>query len=361
MERIALDLRDLLSTGLRDPTTGQVWKFVMIGIKGDQPFLQKIGMLKRSWNTTVKRGTQRAPPRGVCHYCLAGTNQYPAEDTAHDPVWLPTLGAQPPWDVTPPMLRILPTFHADPGSFLYCDIWHSLHLGVLKAYISSTLQITLEVIAAQNHEERYIIMSTHYQTWCRLKKVSCLVSKISAYLISYGDNPGAVGNWSKGALSTNLAKWLVDFLDDLPGDSQGMLCKSKEALRQLNAAMSFLYNAPLFLEKAECQYVYHRGMHWIQTYTSLARQCYSLRRPHLYPLMPKLHSVHHCFLSIRLQCERVGYAVNPISSSCQMDEDSIGRVARTTRRVSSRLMAQRTLQRHLVACWKVWRDAGLIR
>eukprot|EP00438_Fugacium_kawagutii_P022976 Skav222205 [mRNA] locus=scaffold3943:41172:42716:+ [translate_table: standard] len=361
MECIALELRDLLSTGLRDPTTGEIWRFVLIGIKGDQPFLQKIGMLKRSWNTAVKRGTQRAPPRGVCHYCLAGTNQFPAEDTAHDPVWLPTLGAQPPWDVTPPMLRILPHFYADPGSFLHCDLWHSLHLGVLKSFIASTLQISLEVIDAPNNDERYEIMTEHYHNFCRMNKTSSLIGKITGYLISHGDGPGAVGNWSKGALSTNLSKWLVVFLDELPDDAHKMLSKCKQALKQLNSAMSFLYNAPLFLEKPEGQYIYHHGMHWIQTYSMLARKCYSLKRPHLFPLMPKLHSVHHCFLAIRLQCERAGYGISPLASSCQMDEDCIGRVARTTRRVNARLMVRRTLERHLIACWKVWHDAGLLR
>ena len=81
MDLFADQLQDLLHTGVRDPVTGVVWKFAVIGIKGDMPYLQKVGCLKRSWNTSIKRGTQRTAPKGVCHLCLAGTTNFPAEDT----------------------------------------------------------------------------------------------------------------------------------------------------------------------------------------------------------------------------------------------------------------------------------------
>ena len=56
-----------------------------------------------------------------------------------------------------------------------------------------------------------------------------------------------------------------------------------------------------------------------------------------------------------------GFAMNPLTASCQMDEDVVGRVSRTSRRVNIRSTAPLTLQRHLMACWDVWHGAEVLR
>lgn len=361
MDKLAIDLLDLLETGITDRSTGDVWKFCIIGVKGDMPYLQKIGKLRRSWNTTVKRGQQRTEPRGVCHLCLAGTNQYPAEDTSSGAGWIATIGVQVPWDVEPGIIKYLPHDQSHPASFLQADLWHCIHLGIGKSFVSSAIQIALEVVPASNNDERFQWLSAHYHRWCRSVKRSSYVSKINAYLVSYGDGPGATGNWSKGSLTSNLARWLNQLLGDLPDDQHRFLSRCREAVRQLNAALSFLYNAPLFLEYTECKYVVDRGNFFLQCYTRLASECYRLGRPHLFPLFPKIHAVKHCWLTLDNQSNSHGYGLNPLTASCQMDEDTIGRVARVSRRVSIRVVVKRTLQRHLVACWNVWTKAGVLR
>ena len=361
MDLFAQEMKDLLENGITDAATGEVWRFVVVGVKGDMPYLQKIGKLKRSWNTTVKRGNARTAPRGVCHLCLAGTQDLPCEDTSDNACWIPTVGVQVPWDSMPGILRYLPHDRSHPGSFLQPDLWHCIHLGIGKAFLASTLQVALETVPASNNEERFQWLTNHYHQWCRSVKRSSYVAKITAYLVSYGDGPGATGNWSKGSLTTNLARWLEVLLNDLGGDQEGLLTICGEAIKQLNNALSFLYNAPLFLERLECEYVCSRGMYFVQTYTALASKCFALNRSHLYPLFPKLHAVHHIFLTLHQQATNHGYGANPLAASCQLDEDTIGRVARVSRRVSSRLVIRRTLQRHLMTSWQVWRDAGLLR
>ena len=143
--------------------------------------------LKRSWNTT---GRQRTAPRGVCHLCLAGTQNTPFEDTSEGAHWVQTIGVQAPWDTMPNIVRLLPYPKSHPGSFLQPDLWHSIHLGVGKSFIASTLQIALEVVPATNNEDRFEWLRNHYHSWCRSVKVSSHISKISAYLVSYGDGPG---------------------------------------------------------------------------------------------------------------------------------------------------------------------------
>ena len=308
----------------------------------------------------MKRGRQRQAPRGVCHLCLAGTNGCPFEDTATNAVWLPTIGVQPPWDEAPCFVK-LPHCLSHPGSFLKADLWHCIHLGVGKAFIASVLQISLECVPATNNDDRFQWLTSHYHRWCRSVRVSSHVSKISPYLVSYGDGPGATGNWSKGALTTNLAKWLVVLLGDLPTDANGLLPRALTAIQALNCALSFLYNAPLFLDRAECKYVSSRGMLFVSSYSTLAEDCFRLNRAHLFPLFPKLHAVQHCWLLLETDASNTGCSLNPLTAACQLDEDLIGRVSRVSRRVNPRVMAKRTLQRHLMSCWNIWSQFGVLR
>ena len=363
MDKLAEEMKKMLDCGIRDSSTGVTYKFCILGVKGDMPYLQKAGRLKRSWNTTVKRGVQRKEPPGVCHLCLAGTtweNRYPCEDTSHKPSWLPTVGVKVPWDTMPGFLRVLPHDKEHPGSYFKPDLWHCIHLGIGKSFIASTLQLALPSVPATNNDDRFEWLTQHYITWCRGMKTSCHVSKISAYLVSYNDATGATGNWSKGSLTSNLMRWLVSLRHDLEPDNEGLLVRCREAARDLNETLSFLYNAPLFLEKNECMFVYNKGMAFLQSYTHLAEEMFRKGRWYLYPLYPKIHAVHHIWLVIYEDAHTHGYAISPLTASCQQDEDVVGRVARTSRRVNVRKVCLRTLQRHLMACYKVWKDAKLI-
>ena len=361
MGKMAEEMGQLLSEGIRDPHTGDIWRFCVIGVQGDMPFLQKIGCLNRSWNTTVKRGQARMAPRGVCHLCLAGTIGYDCEDVASHPRWEDTIGIREPWNARPEILRHLHFDMDNAGSFFKADVWHCIHLGTGKNFVASTLQLAMKAVPATNNDSRCAWLTGHYRNWCKTVRVSPFVTKISAYLMSLNDPSGAVGGWSKGSLTTQLTKWLVTLLGDLPDDEQGLLRRCREAARRLNAALSFLYEAPLFLEADECQLVASHGMAFLQEYAALAATMYGMRKPHLFPLFPKIHAVHHVWLQISTDHACHNFAMNPLSASCQMDEDAIGKVSRTSRRVSARATTMRTLQRYLITCKDVWKQAGFVR
>lgn len=341
--------------------TKQTYRFVLVGCKGDMPYLQKVGLLKRSWNTALKRGTERTAPRGTCHLCLAGTKDLPCEDATLNPCWVPTIGIRVPWDVTPELIKHLPHDRSHPGSFFRPDIWHCLHLGIAKSFVSSVLQICLDVIPQSNNDLRFEWLTNHYTRWCRSEKRSCYIAKISAYLVSYGEKSGASGNWSKGSVSTNLMLWLVPLLSALPADQMGWLPRCLQGARDLNAAITLMYNSPLFLDSSDAKFIFKRGLSFVRLYCSLAREAFDQGRHWLFPLFPKVHAMFHFFLQMKMECEQCQMAQNPLSSSCQLDEDTVGKVSRVSRRVNVRLVAMRTLQRHLIASWKVWNNAGVLR
>ena len=99
MEHTAKSCRKLFDCGVVDRSRGGEQFFVVIiGVKGDAPYLSKVGHLYRSFNTAAKRGEEREPPKGCCPYCLAGTSLCHAEEIATStPAWLTTVAVKLPW------------------------------------------------------------------------------------------------------------------------------------------------------------------------------------------------------------------------------------------------------------------------
>ena len=178
--------------------------------------------------------------------------------------------------------------------------------------------------------------------------------------MSYGDASGAMGNWHKGALTTNFMRWIVDLLGKLPADANGFLMKCRCATYRVNAMFGVLYRAGAFLDESECKFVSECGIQFLQTYYDLAVEMFRVARQYLFPLYPKLHMFQHLMLEVRhmgLTCRR---AVNPTMWGCQLDEDVVGRASRLSRRVSIRLVCQRALDRYLVAAHTAYTNSGLL-
>ena len=361
MDVFAIQLRDLLVTGLVDPISGDTIRFCVVGCKGDLPYLQKMGRLKRGWNTAVKRGSERKRPRGICHLCLAGTPEFAAEEVGVAPTWVRSIGIQPAWDTTPAVIRYLPHSLDNPGSFFCFDLWHCLHLGLAKSFVSSVVQLLLEKVPKTNMDDRWEWLSDHYRSFCRAKKLQPHVTKLTGYFFSYGEKTGATGNWSKGALSTALMKWTEKLIQDLAPDAAGDVSEAFIAVQSINAAMSHLYNAPLFLKANEAEFVGRQGLVFLTKYYGLAVSQFALRKPFLFPLYPKMHAACHHFLALLMQSRERGGALNPLSTGCQLDEDAIGKASRISRRVSIRKVMQRTLERYLMTCYAEWTEAKLLK
>ena len=154
------------------------------------------------------------------------------------------------------ILATVPHDLSDPPEHFKVDVWHCVHLGLGKSFVSSVVQLTLPL-------------------------------KITPYLVSFGDKTGAVGCWHKGALTTVLLAWIVAILYDLQVDD--FLKSCRKAAERLNALFAYLYEAPLFLEKNEAKWASMRGTKFLQEHAYFALCQYQAKRPHLFPLYPKMH------------------------------------------------------------------------
>ena len=80
----------------------------------------------------------------------------------------------------------------------------------------------------------------------------------------------AMGNWHKGALTSNFMHWLVDLLGDVRGEPGGLLVQCRAATYRMNAMFSLLYRAGAFLSEQECSFVSEQGLQFLKTYSMLA-------------------------------------------------------------------------------------------
>ena len=126
-----------------------------------------------------------------------------------------------------------------------------------------------------------------------------------------------------------------------------------EAVKAVNLCFRMLYRCDLWLSAEEANQIGAAGITYLSNYCKLAKGCHGDQLPY-FPLHPKLHALCHCFRTILIDAGSHGFALNPLSDSVQQDEDFVGRLARISRRVETRTIATRTIQRYLVATRQVW-------
>eukprot|EP00438_Fugacium_kawagutii_P010280 Skav226724 [mRNA] locus=scaffold720:14695:16275:- [translate_table: standard] len=361
IEHLAVSCQKLRTDGYVDASRHEHFRVVILGVKGDAPYLAKVGHFYRSYNTTAKRGEQQGPAKGVCPYCLAGTDAFPAEELAtSEPRWRSTVGVKLPWLRQPSLIRYLIHNRGHPAGFFKSDIWHIVHLGFGLSWVASIIQLVLPCLRCDNLEQKWDWLTLDYQTWCSANRKQTHISKISPYLMSYNDHSGCMGNWHKGMLTTNFLLWLVDLLGRVRADPDGLLNQCRMTTYRLNAMFGVLYRSGAFLSEDEASFVSTQGLLFLKVYSEMAERMFRASRQWMFPLFPKLHSFHHLMLDVRDQGEQAKVAASPMLHCCQMDEDTVGRTSRISRRVSIRQASYRTLTRYLAACHAAHVKAGLL-
>ena len=362
MDHIASSLNRCLHQGFLDESRGERFRVVLLSVKGDAPYLTKVGRFYRSYNTTAKRGEERSQPKGICPYCLAGQHGFPAEEIATAaPKWLTTVGVKLPWVKEPCLITRLIHDRGDPASFYRSDIWHVVHLGFGRSWVASVIQLVLpQLQQCSNLEEKWEYLTFEYHAWCAANRRQSHINKITPYLMSYGDGSGAMGNWHKGALTSNFMCWLVDLLGKVRPDPDGLLRQCRMVTYRLNQMFSVLYRAGAFLTEEECSFISTQGLEFLRCYAALAEVMFRAAKQWCFPLYPKLHIFHHIMLEVKFKGERVHTCCNPMMFGTQMDEDVVGKTSRLSRRVNIRKTSLRALQRYLVAAYTAFAKAKLL-
>lgn len=132
-----------------------------------------------------------------------------------------------------------------------------------------------------------------------------------------------------------------------------MLSPAPQAVgaRSMNTALSVLYHEGFYIRSKRAEKVSHHWLLFLQKYAAAAGLVYNAGLSR-FPLVPKLHYLHHGALRLLREAQRggnAGWAINPLSESVQMQEDYIGRPSRLSRRVCPKKVHLRVCQRSLIA------------
>ena len=159
--QVGLDLARAFTTGIT--VGGEQWFLVLIGVKGDQPALNKAGRFTRTFQ-------HLQGDKGVCFHCLAGQAGLPWEDLTSQAHWRNTLYAERPWvDFRPSCCLPVPYSREAPERMFRSDPMHLLKLGVGRHFLASSIIVLGDYNVwpgSSESVEKLLLLSHSDFVWC---------------------------------------------------------------------------------------------------------------------------------------------------------------------------------------------------
>ena len=122
-----------------------------------------------------------------------------------------------PWDEESPWTQNLMTETGVQGKprFFKVDIWHVVHMGVAKDFLSSALCLLQVILDGTNVDCRFQHMTTLYKDWCKKNRKTKYLTKLTKDTVGgCGKRDEPVAGWNKAAVSTTLMGF-TEYLCDL--------------------------------------------------------------------------------------------------------------------------------------------------
>ena len=192
MTKISEFFESLYTQGLR--VHGKTLKFLVLGLKGDLPFISKVAQLRRSFTHTRKRKQHEHSKElaGICWLCHAGTPDVPFEDGSRTATWMETMGINNdcPWDPNAEPGILSQILH-DPlrkPDFFKLDLFHILSAGVEKDYAASALVMLLPCFGESSQEKNLKSMNGWLAAFLKEQRLQLNCRQLSLTLIG-ADTP----------------------------------------------------------------------------------------------------------------------------------------------------------------------------
>ena len=348
------DFQALYYSGLR-VRDDRVLRFLVLGLKGDLPFLVKAGHLNRTF-LHIRKGPEGPKSKaltGCCWKCAAGTSAVPFEEFTRSPAWLTTTGPnnELPWTTIAPFLERVPHVLDDKGSFFKLDLLHIYHLGIGRDFAASSLVAILDFVYEGTVPERLVKMNADLKEYLASSRKQVHFKLLTRDILGFdSDKVFPAGHWNK-AFDTPV---LIEFVgwvlrrNNVILNSQRVLQIMASACDAMSRFMQNLLRSGLWLKQAVAADCGEDGLYFLACYAKLARVSFDAQKCR-YNMVPKLHCFHHVCLDLVRKSSLLTFILNPLAECTFQDEDFVGRVARLSRRVNPRLQCLRTIQRYLVA------------
>ena len=158
-------------------------------------------------------------------------------------------------------------------------------------------------------------------------------------------------NWFKGNDTTSICRFIEwkfrRILAEYTGPHEDYLTGILTAATAGNEFLRTLYSSPLWMRACDAKHASHNGLEFMKAYKFIGAYALKKQWPR-YNLTPKIHFLAHLVHGLRGEAARGHEVLNILSSSCQLDEDFVGRIASAVRVCSSRTVHMRTLEKYLI-------------
>ena len=216
LELLANEAEYLFDTGVSHPDRG-CFKFCLIGVAGDWPWLADAADFQRSFRTVQKHKTRKTEPKGVCHLCKVGMAGILFEALqVKRPPWFETMFQESPFLCGQREDSLWYKVPHEPGmleGLFSFDLFHTWHLGTAKAFLGSVIACLSEMEDGRSIDARFEALSEKYMTWCRDNNERPYLLKLTKESVNWGTSSSyPTGGWHKGNLSTVLMKWVEEIL-----------------------------------------------------------------------------------------------------------------------------------------------------
>eukprot|EP00438_Fugacium_kawagutii_P021699 Skav224765 [mRNA] locus=scaffold1604:492403:494175:+ [translate_table: standard] len=372
LEMLTNEVCQLMRQGVK--IAGETYFPICVGLKGDQPALIKAGKFKRSFMNL-------AVDRGCCWECLAGFKDFPFEDTSATPKWSDTVGLVAPWDPTDPSpspLLKIPCQPDVPHGFFKRDAFHAFkqtiggHFGA-SIVVLFAIDFGLWTIVGQSRDVDTLFQRAFkdFEFFVRFEWRRSVMNHAKSFTrqtLHFGDHKKfPYARW-KGSDTMLIMRWLRQLVlggpvrDDISRDGVCLIQNPLKAnqspffqavLEGCEASINFfhaLHRGGVWLDKPVAMSMSQNCRKFCDAYNTLALLCHNeqLARFHL---EPSLHTFRHfaCDIDQVLDrgCQKV---LSPATTTCEMDEDFVGKVCRISRHVHAKSMCARTIDRYMLRC-----------
>ena len=344
------DLKQGFFDGFQDGD-GRIYFLVVVGSKGDLKWMARAACLKRSFEHVGRKRHIE-----MCHECAAGSEALPFEDvTSEIPGWTRTIHTTRPWDeLQPPAIASIPYSLSAPESQLKRDVFHLCKVGIYRDFCASAILWLLSVgyfgsigDVDAKLERAHNVFSLFCQTTNRTPALRSFNKRFFNYtnLSAYG--------WtnSKGSDTMHLVAWVQVLCvacknDLLHEDHLEILNLMHSTAKSASAFFKRMNTHGLFMAYPCAVSLWMEVRSFIRGYGFLAHKCFSQLHFPGFSMKPKIHLLRHSEHEVFqwLSDPSSHWIINPISFSCEQNEDFIGRSCRLSRRCDTRTLCVRVLQ-----------------
>lgn len=353
LQIVSNNLVDLFYQGV--VVQGTRYYAALVASKGDMKFQAfVVGHLTRSY---ANLGHSRA--LAACSLCLAGTPEYPMEDCGHQPAWAESMFVERPWATNnPPVFNDVPFDPMCPEALYKVDCFHAWKVGMGRDVAGSGLVFLCDLGVWDLPEESRAIDARlsrahrEFSLWASAEGKSPALRSFTKSYLNCSTRAESAWSNSKGSdtmLICQFLKWRIYILLCNLDDSMVGHTADLELLQQVitHALLMFeiSYQHPLWLSKPCGQRLYCHIMVVVRGYKKLAAS-FVQRGVSGFRLKPKLHCMHH--LAHDLKCalqSGSSHVLNWLCFACEMNEDHIGHTARLSRKLATKTLSLRLMQR----------------